>query len=84
MKKISTLLIVAMVFFASSASAQVSSTTIGGYTYSNGSIGGQSFNSTSNRIGGYTYTNGSIGGQSFNSYSNRIGSYTYTYFRPRD
>jgi hypothetical protein len=56
MKKLSALLIVAMVFWASDASAQVTTIRIGDFSFTNGNVGGQDFNSTTTRIGGFSST----------------------------
>ncbi|GEM_PF-5330302 len=56
----------------------VSMQDIGNFTYSNGTINGQSYNATTQRIGNFEYTNGTIDGRSFNTTTQQIGSFKYT------
>ncbi len=51
---------------------------IGSFTYTNGFVNGQSYNTTTQKIGGFEYTNGFYGNQPINTSTQQIGNFKYT------
>ena len=55
----------------------VTTQNIGNFSYSNGTINGQSYNASTQRIGNFEYTNGTLDGRSFNTNTQQIGNFKY-------
>ena len=70
---------IALMFYSSPTFADnLTTQQIGNFTYTNGTINGQSYNATTQRIGNFEYTNGTIDGRSFNTTTQQIGNFKYT------
>lgn len=75
-----TLLILASLVLSTSAIAQtqLNSNQVGQFGYTNGTVNGQPYNSTTNQVGQFGYTNGTIGGKPFNCTTSQIGQFKTT------
>lgn len=56
----------------------LTSNQIGNFTFTNGSVNGQSYSTTTTKIGNFEFTNGYLGNQPINTTSQQIGSFKFT------